>query len=255
MLVEFCTCAGYIQTPGWDGRSLHPEKMDSVVLVEVPPNHRVMLTILHLNLTGHRARCDTSNVTLRLYQDSISEDNMFWQCGQLENHEYTFKRKLLPLSTSVYLRFWCGNLQKTGFRLLFSVHEESATLTNVTDILWNCSVPYFNDFKLHFPCDMVPQCVGKEDEVDCPYTTDTCGLGFVTLGGRCLFYDTVTGFAAASWRKLDFLCGQRGGRLASLRSRKDFLRLMEYLESQVAVWNFFKLIIGLHTASNSLPHM
>ena len=102
---------------------------------------------------------------------------------------------------------------------------------------------------------MVPQCVGKEDEVDCPYTTDTCGLGFVTLGGRCLFYDTVTGFAAASWRKLDFLCGQRGGRLASLRSRKDHLRLMEYLESQVAVWNFFKLIIGLHTASNSLPHM
>ena len=230
--------------------------MDSVVLVDVPLNHQVMLTFLHINLTGKRARCDTSRVTLRLYKGSIREGSKFWQCGQLENFGYALKRKLLPPATNVYVQFRSGNSQKTGFRLHFSIHNESATLNNVTSVLWNCSVPYFNDFRLHFPCDMVPQCVDREDEVHCPYTTDTCGPGFVTLGGRCLFYDNVLDDSAAtSWRKLDFVCGQRGGRLASLRSRQDHQRLIQYLEPRIAVWGFFRIAIGLHTASLSLPHM
>ena len=254
-MFEFCTCSGYIQTPGWEAHSLYPQNMDSVVLVDVPLKHQVMLTILHINLTGKRARCDTSRVTLRLYKGSIREGNKFWQCGQLENFGYALKRKLLPPATNVYVQFRSGNSQKTGFRLHFSIHNESATLNNVTSVLWNCSVPYFNDFRLHFPCDMVPQCVHREDEVHCPYTTDTCGPGFVTLGGRCLFYDTVNGPSAASWRQLEFMCEQRGGRLASIRTRQDHQRLIQYLEVRIAVWQFFKLVIGLHTASLSLPHM
>ena len=230
--------------------------MDSVVLVDVPPNHQVMLTILHLNLTGHRATCDTSKVTLVVYQGSMSENSTFWQCGRPEQWENILERRFLPPGTGFYVQFRCGNSQKTGFRLHFSIHKQSAIITNATDLSWNCSVPYFNDFRLHFPCDMVPQCVDREDEVHCPYTTDTCGPGFVTLGGRCLFYDNVLNpSGATSWRKLDFLCGQRGGRLASLRSRQDHQRLIQYLGPSIAVWGFFRIVIGLHTASLSLPHM
>ena len=229
--------------------------MDSVVLVNVPPNHQGMLTILHLNLTGHRARCDTSKVTLAVYQGSMSENSTFWQCGRPEQWENILKRRFLPLGTGFYVQFRSWNSQKTGFRLHFSIHKQSAIITNATDLSWNCSVPYFNDFRLHFPCDMVPQCVDREDELHCPYTTDTCGPGFVTLGGRCLFYDAITGPVGASWRQLEFVCGERGGRLASLRSRQDHDRLVQYLEDRVAVWGFYKLLIGLHTASLSLPHM
>ena len=230
--------------------------MDSVVLVDVPENHQVMLTFLHLNLTGYRVSCDPSKVTLALYKTSVSEDNIFWQCGQAGKVQFVLKRKLLPPATNVCVQFRCGNSQKTGFRLYFSIHKESATLTNIKPgVLWNCSVPYFNDFRLHFPCDMIPQCADKEDEAHCPYTTDTCGLGFVTLGGRCLLYDAILAPLGASWRQLEFVCGERGGRLASLRSRQDHDRLVQYLEDRVAVWGFFKLVIGLHTASLSLPHM
>ena len=248
------TYAGYIQTPGWDAHNLHPQNMDSVVLVDVPPNHQVMLSILHLNLTGHRVRCDTSKVILVVYQRRMSENSTVWQNGRPGQRKVILRRSLLPPGTSFYLQFRCGNSQKTGFRLHFSIHKVSATL--VYGMGFNCSVPYFNDFRLHFPCDMVPHCVDREDEVHCPYTTDTCGPGFVTLGGRCLFYDNVRDASVvSSWRKLDFLRGQRGGRLASLRSRQDHQRLIQNLEPRTAVWGFYRIFIGLHTASLSLPHM
>ena len=251
ILIKFCTYAGYIQTPGWDEHSLHPQNMDSVVLVDVPPNHLGLLTLLHLNLTGYRSRCDTAKVTLTVYQGSMSKNSKFWQCGR---SKAILRRDYLPPGTSFYVQFRCGNSQKTGFRLHFSIHEQSATLNYAKG--FNCSVPYFKDFRLHFPCDMIPQCVDREDEVHCPYTTDTCGPGFVTLGGRCLFYDNVRDDSfATSWRKLDFLCGQRGGRLASLRSRQDHQRLIQYLEPRIAIWGFYRIVIGLHTASLSLPHM
>ena len=227
--------------------------MDSVVLVDVPPNHQVMLTILHLNLTGRRARCDTSKVTLAVYQGNVSENRKFWQCGRPENNKFNLKRELFPPATSAYLQFRSGNSQKTGFRLHFSIHKESAIIPSPTDLFWNCSVPYFNDFRLHFPCDMIPQCEDKEDEVPCPYTTDTCGVGFVTLGDRCFFYDSKP--VGSSWRDMEFVCGQRGGRLASLRSRQDHEKLVQYLQVRVASWGFYKLVIGLHTASLSLPYM
>ena len=184
----------------------------------------------------------------------MSENSTFWQCGRPEQWENILERRFLPPGTGFYVQFRCGNSQKTGFRLHFSIHKVSATLDYALG--FNCSVPYFNDFRLHFPCDMVPQCVDREDEVHCPYTTDTCGPGFVTLGGRCLFYDNVLDASAAtSWRKLDFVCGQRGGRLASLRSRQDHQRLIQYLEPRTAIWGFYRIVIGLHTASLSLPHM
>ena len=251
ILIKFCTYSGYIQTPGWDPHTLHPENMDSVVLVDVPPNHLGMLTFLHLNLTGRRSKCDPAKVTLTVYQGSMSENSKFWHCGR---SKAILRRNYLPPGTSFYVQFRCGNSQKTGFRLHFSIHKVSATLDYALG--FNCSVPYFNDFRLHFPCDMIPQCVDREDEVHCPYTTDTCGPGFVTLGGRCLFYDNVRDDSfATSWRKLDFLCGQRGGRLASLRSRQDHQRLIQYLEPRTAIWGFYRIVIGLHTASLSLPHM
>lgn len=247
------TRAGYIQTPGWHKHTLHPPDVDSVVLVDVPPEHATMLTFLNLNLTGRRASCDTSKVTLALYQGNLTEDNVLWECGRSATVHMT--RRLLPSATSVYVQFRCGDSRKAGFRLHFSVHKQPAVITPVADDLWNCSGPDFQAFRLHFPCDLFPQCVGKEDEVHCPYTTDACGPGLATIGDRCYFYNRVVDGSGGSWRDLDFLCGQRGGRLGSLRSRAVHEKLVGYLQSRVAVWGFGKLVIGLHTASPSLPHM
>ncbi|PVD35474.1 hypothetical protein C0Q70_02437 [Pomacea canaliculata] len=59
----------------------------------------------------------------------------------------------------------------TGFRLDFTFHALSALPKQLSDGRWNCSVPHWPDFRLHFPCNLVSDCVGGEDEVDCPYTS------------------------------------------------------------------------------------
>nr|KAG5697923.1 hypothetical protein BaRGS_026861 [Batillaria attramentaria] len=93
------------------------------------------------------------------------------------------KRSLAPevLNTTVlYVRFvsfiWSFN-SGTGFRLLFSFHDRQSQPEKLPGGTWNCSVPYWDDFKQHFPCDLQPQCANGEDELDCSYTTDTCGPG------------------------------------------------------------------------------
>ena len=50
---------------------------------------------------------------------------------------------------------------------------------------WNCSVPEWPQFQPHFACDLMPECVGGEDEVDCPYTGH-CGQGQLSAAGRCV---------------------------------------------------------------------
>ena len=247
-------CAGYIQTPGWAERIVHPKYMNSVVFVGVPPNYQLMLTFLAVKLAGPRDRlqCDTFRVSLSLYQGNFSEGNMFWNYLQLRTKSPALKRKVLPPATNLYLQFRCERRQKRGFRLYFSVHKESNALTRTAGNLWNCSVPHFNDFKLHFPCDLVGQCLGREDEVHCPYTTDTCGLGLITLGDRCLTHHTAS---EGSWRKMAFLCRQKGGQLASLRSRRDQDSLANYIYPQTVVYDFDRVAIGIYTASSSLPHM
>ena len=57
-------------------------------------------------------------------------------------------------------------------------------LQQLPDGKWNCSVPYWPDFDVHFRCDLVVDCVGGEDEMDCPYSGH-CGLGRATIDNRC----------------------------------------------------------------------
>nr|KAG5712611.1 hypothetical protein BaRGS_029666 [Batillaria attramentaria] len=49
-----------------------------------------------------------------------------------------------------------------GFRLLFSFHDRSAVLEETPGSKWNCSVPYWADFKQHFPCNLQVDCLAGE---------------------------------------------------------------------------------------------
>ncbi|PVD35470.1 hypothetical protein C0Q70_02433 [Pomacea canaliculata] len=74
--------------------------------------------------------------------------------------------------SKLYIHFKSVTLYPgTGFRLSFSFHALSALPQQLRDGRWNCSVPHWPDFRLHFPCNLVSDCVGGEDEVDCPYTS------------------------------------------------------------------------------------
>ncbi|PVD35477.1 hypothetical protein C0Q70_02440 [Pomacea canaliculata] len=82
--------------------------------------------------------------------------------------------------SKLYIQFKSGTLYpETGFRLYFSFHALSALPQQLMDGRWNCSVPHWPDFRLHFPCNLVSDCVGGEDEVDCPYTSHCIPVGLL----------------------------------------------------------------------------
>ncbi|PVD24181.1 hypothetical protein C0Q70_14651 [Pomacea canaliculata] len=96
----------------------------------------------------------------------------------------------------------------TSFLLDFSFHTLSALPQQLSDGRWNCSVPHWPDFSLHFPCNLVSDCVGNEDEVDCPYTSHVCGPGFLSANGTCLQF--VKPVQDVSWETASETCKSRG---------------------------------------------
>ncbi|KAK7469766.1 hypothetical protein BaRGS_00036248 [Batillaria attramentaria] len=74
--------------------------------------------------------------------------------------------------------------ENSNFRIVFSFHEtHSVEPKLLPGGKWNCSVPDMLSFRSHFPCDLVADCAGGEDEADCPYT-GRCGQGKLTIGDR-----------------------------------------------------------------------
>ena len=48
--------------------------------------------------------------------------------------------------------------------------------------LWNCSVPFWPEFRFHFKCNRQKECALGEDERECPYT-------LCKDGGKFLHFD------------------------------------------------------------------
>ncbi|PVD37665.1 hypothetical protein C0Q70_00264 [Pomacea canaliculata] len=155
--------------------------------------------------------------------------------GQLDKDSY-------PQSPS-------GN--ETGFRLVFSFNALSALPQHLRDGRWNCSVPHWPDFRLHFRCDLVSDCVGNEDEVDCPYTSHVCGPGFLSANGTCLqFVKTVK---EVSWETAKKTCESRGLLLmtANTPAEEEATRdlLLQYFPKSEY------LAYGLQPSSSLLPRI
>nr|KAG5691414.1 hypothetical protein BaRGS_016330 [Batillaria attramentaria] len=161
--------------------------MDSWARVDVPPDHEIMLSYPHLNLTGDADRCDLKQVSLLLYRlvNSTGRRERIFECK-------TSRRpgSRLYNDTSALLVHFTSKASdlRTGFRLYFTFHNQSAVPTLLENGLWNCSVPYWPDFRRHEPCDLSIDCDQGQDEVDCPYTSNVCGVGFIDAGGSCFQY-------------------------------------------------------------------
>nr|KAG5691410.1 hypothetical protein BaRGS_016326 [Batillaria attramentaria] len=227
--------------------------MESWARVDVPPDHGVLLSYPHLNLTGGRDKCDTRKVKLTVYRviDSTGRWETLFDCKSWTRPmPWSFR------DTSALLVHFVSQTsdQMTGFRLYFTFHNYSAFPERLENRLWNCSVPYWPDFRRHEPCDLEIDCDQAQDEVDCPYTTDVCGVGFIDAGGSCFQY-VIPQVQDTTWNDLDYQCRQNGGRLASLNTPEKWKRITEYLESRVYLKLFDRVMVGLHSASLSLPKM
>nr|KAG5696488.1 hypothetical protein BaRGS_016527 [Batillaria attramentaria] len=140
--------------------------MDSWVRVGVPRNHQVMISVVSLVLQAYDPLCRHDSVSLFL-GDHPAHETLVWKvCG--------IRPKAALYQTDSFLVYFVSDVAfaYAGFRLAFSFHNDSFLPEQLPDGTWNCSVPYFGEFRQHFPCDVKPQCAAGEDEVDCPYTSE-----------------------------------------------------------------------------------
>ena len=98
-------------------------------------------------------------------------------------------------------------------------------------------------------CRVQVECSGGEDEASCPYTSERCGVGRVSIVTSCymVIQNVIT------WDSADRLCMYYGGRLASLKSPdvwNQVLNLMDHL-----ILKHLKFYFGLRVASKEKPPM
>ncbi|XP_025083269.1 uncharacterized protein LOC112557545 [Pomacea canaliculata] len=232
---------GYVQTPNWNGKTLYP-LMDSWIEIRIPEHHKVMVSFQEVNIAG-TPYCGFDKISL--YSEHPKNKGVIDEI--CTNHKP-------PISvynvSKLYIHFKSVTLYPgTGFRLDFSFHALSALPQQLSDGRWNCSVPHWPDFRLHFPCNLVSDCVGGEDEVDCPYTSHVCGPGFQSANGTCLQF--VKTDQNISWNTASKTCESRGMLLMAANTPAEWVATVDILRYRP----FEYLLYGLVPASPSLPYM
>ncbi|KAK7501680.1 hypothetical protein BaRGS_00007111 [Batillaria attramentaria] len=249
-VIQTSPMAGYIQTPGFDGTSRHPLIIESWARVDVPEGHAVMLsrgfTQIEKDGQGKLSHC----YKVQIFQISSLTKTQVWDYCSLQYFRPTV---LDARAVEAYASIDMDNNPAAWFRLMFSFHNHSQVPQKLPDGKWNCSVPYWTEFQHHFPCDLVRDCEGGEDEIHCPYTTPRCGPGYVTAGGSCFLFVSVPSDVRISWDDASNECQRRGLQLASLNTPTewdDVTRFTKKIDLQPRSWRIY---IGLRSAHPSLP--
>ena len=138
----------------------------------------------------------------------------------------------------------------SDFKLLFSFHLKSALLEQLPGGKWNCSVPHWPDFRQHMRCNMLRECEGGEDEVDCGYESEDCGPGLISAAGSCYLYADDVVFSSMSSLDASRECEKRGGYLVSLNTPEEWKIISDLLLKQMI---FDTIFIGLRDQSRALP--
>ncbi|XP_025084037.1 G-protein coupled receptor GRL101-like isoform X2 [Pomacea canaliculata] len=232
---------GFVQTPNWIGRTRYP-LMDSWAEIPIPRHHQIMVSFQEVDIGGSE-ECRHDKISL--YSEGHLNSSLI--------HEICTTHKP-PVSlynvSKLYIHFKSVTFYPgTGFRLSFSFHALSALPQQLRDGRWNCSVPHWPDFRLHFPCNLVSDCVGGEDEVDCPYTSHVCGPGFQSANGTCLQF--VKTDRNISWKAASEICKSRGMLLMAAQTPTEWAATLDLLRYRPFERSFYGLVLS----PPSLPYM
>ena len=99
-------------------------------------------------------------------------------------------------------------------------------------------------------CRVQVECSGGEDEASCPYTSERCGVGRVSIGSSCyMLFEK----EKITWDAADRECARHGGRLASLNTPDDWNQVVNLMGHFFL--RKFKFYIGLRVASRDKPSL
>ena len=186
------------------------------------------------------------DVTLGYIRNSARHE--LWHSCRTSRHQTVFLVKESELFVKYnFQTLYLPETGALGFRFFFSFHK-SAQLSQLPDKRWNCSVPGWADFQTHFPCNLAAECVGGEDEQDCPYTNvPRCGAGAIFLGESCYFY--VISDDKVTWNDAMDKCEKHDAHLVSLNTPIEWIDIMELLAVRGR-----SIYLGLRSTSPHLPY-
>ena len=226
--------AGSISTPGWDGVTSYFFTMYTRASVRVPEGHVVMVSVLHMEITGTYGICSDFYAAWSIHPEGTAMEK--YLCGNTIPGPKLYETNLLTFFFSAEE----NRRSFRGFKIQFSFYPRSARPLQLPDGTWNCSVANWPDFRHHFPCNLHADCARGEDEEQCPYTSDFCGPGRLTIGGRCYSYTwniMTKGYMALlpnenkqiTWSGAMEDCRRNGAQLASLGSYQEMSEVRELL--------------------------
>ena len=227
---------------------MYPPGVNAEVHLTVPSQHVAMLSFLALDISnvkiGKRS-CNEKFDHVLMETRGLASGSMNFTICRTESLEGKVYR-----ADVILIRFitdW--NKQRgTGFRLLYSFHSQGQTPERLANGTWNCSVTFWASVQDHFPCNLISECVGGEDEKDCPYTSPLCEPGEFFLGHSCYKYVKE---GADSWNFASAQCQNRDSQLVSLNDVNEWRRVEEMLQQH----GVLKAYTGLRAASPVLPMM
>ena len=239
---------GEIRSPGWDGKSLYPPGVDKEIRLTVPPQHVTMLTFLALNMSevksGKKAcylQFDRIFITTR----GLSSGNLtLIICGSDPPKEKLYTADVISVR---FVTNW-SDMRATGFRLLYSFHSRGETPEQLPNGTWNCSVQSWASVQDHFPCNLLTECAGGEDEADCPYSSPLCAQGEFFMGHSCYTYLRV---GEISWKVASAQCQMKGSQLVSLNDMSEWRGVIQILRQ----YGVLQAYTGLRSTSPALPMM
>ncbi|KAK7475622.1 hypothetical protein BaRGS_00033115 [Batillaria attramentaria] len=265
---------GFIQTPGWDGKSRIDFLMDSCVQITAPPGGRIIVSFVgfYYEVALGIGSCKYNSV--RLFTTPNCTGHTIWKsCNpstEYMNHPKIADSGVLSVNCrisdvshiskdSLYRRS-----HVVGFKLRFSIHSAGSMLPVQVSRrryghLWNCTVPNWADFQQHFPCNLHDNCLNGEDEADCPYITDFCGKRRFQWGHQC--YTILTWNASIPERRRESMgaasdrCTRHGGQLASLSSFGELEGVLELMNLLDGYRVYPDTTIGLSLTGHLKPDL
>ena len=171
-VVELTDTLGYVTSPGFNkSDGLYPNGYVGLFHLHLSDDQSVFTSFTHFVLeTGDECRYDYLDLRLTALSQT-------WRkCGDQDIPPRVYR-------SSIHLFFHSDNSnQFTGFKMMYAILPRSQEPQQLSDSLYNCSVPHFHSFKPLLSCNMVTECQGNEDEEDCDHHSNECGDGAVDAG-------------------------------------------------------------------------
>ena len=215
---------GYVTSPRYDGlHSVYLNNYDGDFHLQVSDNESVLIKFVHFTLEPMFRGC----------YDYLQFNELNHR-RKIPNHRRKIcGTQIIPprvYRSSVHLFFHTDRTEEfTGFKMMYAIFPRSQEPQpqELSDNLYNCSVPRSHIFKPLLGCNMVRECQGNEDEKGCSYASTDCGDGALDAGTKCYRFVRREGFT--TWNEASSKCTEGNERLVTLATRDEVARFRQIM--------------------------